>query len=85
MYLSYKYIIFKPNALVNRVREKLKVTEREDIDKVFPPVLSNLNPVVVVGKGPIEKRFLSTHLDRKKPSHRKAFSGTVSGQAGQTI
>lgn len=27
---------------------------REDMEKAFPPVLSNLNLVVVVGNGPVE-------------------------------
>ena len=31
------------------------VTEREDMEKAFPPVLSNLNLVVVAGNGPVEK------------------------------
>ena len=30
-------------------------TEREDMEKAFPPVLSNLNLVVVAGYGPVEK------------------------------
>ena len=32
------------------------MTEREDMEKAFPPVLSNLNLVVVAGDGPVEKR-----------------------------
>ena len=32
------------------------MTEREDMEKAFPPVLSNLNLVVVAGNGPVEKR-----------------------------
>lgn len=31
------------------------MTEREDMEKAFPPVLSNLNLVVVAGYGPVEK------------------------------
>ena len=31
------------------------MTEREDMEKAFPPVLSNLNLVVVAGNGPVEK------------------------------
>lgn len=29
---------------------------REDMEKAFPPVLSNFNFVVVAGDGPVEKR-----------------------------
>ena len=32
------------------------VIGREDMEKAFPPVLSNLNLVVVAGYGPVEKR-----------------------------
>ena len=32
------------------------MTGREDMEKAFPPVLSNLNLVVVAGYGPVEKR-----------------------------
>ena len=32
------------------------MTKREDMEKAFPPVLSNLNLVVVAGYGPVEKR-----------------------------
>ena len=32
------------------------MTKREDLEKAFPPMLSNLNLVVVVGYGPVEKR-----------------------------
>ena len=31
------------------------MTEREDMEKAFPPVLSNLNLVVVVRHGTVEK------------------------------
>lgn len=37
---------------------------REDMEKAFPSVFSNLNLVVVAGYGPVEKCLLSTHLDR---------------------
>ena len=30
------------------------VIEREDMEKAFPPVFSNLNLVVVAGNGPVE-------------------------------
>ena len=33
------------------------VIGREDMEMAFPPVLSNLNPVVVAGYGPVEKRW----------------------------
>ena len=31
------------------------MTKREDMEKAFPPVFSNLNLVVVAGNGPVEK------------------------------
>lgn len=31
------------------------MTEREDMEKAFPPMFSNLNLVVVAGYGPVEK------------------------------
>ena len=31
------------------------MTEREDMEKAFPPALSNLSLVVVAGNGPVEK------------------------------
>ena len=31
------------------------MTKREDMEKAFPPVFSNLNLVVVAGDGPVEK------------------------------
>ena len=49
---------------VRKIEAGKGVTEREDMEKAFPPVLSNLNPVVVARKGPIEKCLLSTHLGR---------------------
>jgi len=32
------------------------VTEREDMEKAFPPVFSDFNFIVVAGYGPVEKR-----------------------------
>jgi hypothetical protein len=64
MYLSYKYIIFKPNALVNRMREKLEVTMREDMEKAFPPMLSDFTFIVVVGFGLVERCLLSFKIAR---------------------
>ena len=32
------------------------MTEREDMEKAFPPVLSDFNFIVVAGDGPVEKR-----------------------------
>ena len=59
------------------------MTEREDMEKAFPPVLSDFNFVVVAGDGPVEKcrargqqaaasgafyLFLKTGLSLKKSS-----------------
>ena len=42
-------------AKVRKIRPEKVVIEREDMEKAFPPVLSNLNLVVVDGCGPVEK------------------------------
>ena len=44
----------KAVAEVRKIEAGKEVTEREDMEKAFPPVLSNLNPVVVAGNGPVE-------------------------------
>ena len=46
----------KAVAEVRKIEAGKGVTEREDMEKAFPPVLSNLNLVVVAGYGPVEKR-----------------------------
>ena len=45
----------KAVAKVRKIQAGKGVTKREDMEKAFPPVLSNLNLVVVVGNGPVEK------------------------------
>ena len=45
----------KAVAKVCKTQAGKGVTEREDMEKAFPPVLSNLNLVVVAGNGPVEK------------------------------
>ena len=50
----------KAVAEVRKIRPEKGVIEREDMEKAFPPVLSNLNLVVVAGCGPDE-------LPRGKP------------------
>ena len=45
----------KAVAEVRKIEAGKGVTEREDMEKAFPPVLSNLNLVVVAGYGPVEK------------------------------
>ena len=44
------------NALaeVRKIEAGKGVTKREDMEKAFPPVLSNHNSVVVAGYGPVE-------------------------------
>ena len=43
-------------AEVRKIQAGKGVTKREDMEKAFPPVFSNLNLVVVAGYGPVEKR-----------------------------
>ena len=45
----------KAVAEVRKIEAGKGVTEREDMEKAFPPVLSNLYFVVVAGFGPVEK------------------------------
>ena len=44
----------KAVAEVRKIEAGKGVTELEDMEKAFPPVLSNLNLVVVAGNGPVE-------------------------------
>ena len=46
----------KAVAEVRKIQAGKGVTEREDMEKAFPPVLSDFNFVVVAGDGPVEKR-----------------------------
>ena len=45
----------KAVAKVRKIQAGKVVTGREDMEKAFPPVFSNLNLVVVAGDGPVEK------------------------------
>ena len=54
----------KAVAEVRKIEAGKGVTKREDMEKAFPPVLSDFNFVVVAGYGPVEKCLLSTHLGR---------------------
>ena len=45
----------KAVAEVRKIQAGKGVTKREDMEKAFPPVFSNLNLVVVAGNGPVEK------------------------------
>ena len=44
----------KAVAEVRKIQAEKEATEREDMEKAFPPVLSNLNFIVVAGYGPVE-------------------------------
>ena len=44
----------KAVAEVRKIQAGKGVTEREDMEKAFPPVLSNLNLVVVAGYGQLK-------------------------------
>ena len=44
----------KAVAEVRKIEAGKEVAEREDMEKAFPPVFSNLNLVVVAGDGPVE-------------------------------
>ena len=46
----------KAVAEVRKIQAGKEVTKREDMEKAFPPVLSDFNFVVVAGDGPVEKR-----------------------------
>ena len=46
----------KAVAKVRKIQAGKVVTGREDMEKAFPPVLSDFNFVVVAGDGPVEKR-----------------------------
>ena len=46
----------KAVAEVRKIQAGKGVTKREDMEKAFPSVISNLNLVVVAGCGPVEKR-----------------------------
>lgn len=44
----------KAVAEVRKIQAGKEVTKREDMEKAFPPVFSNLNLVVVAGYGSVE-------------------------------
>lgn len=46
----------KAVAEARKIEAGKGVTELEDMEKAFPPVLSDFNFVVVAGDGPVEKR-----------------------------
>ena len=54
----------KAVAEVRKIEAGKGMTEREDMEKAFPPVLSNLNLVVVVGFGLVERCLLSFKIAR---------------------
>ena len=45
----------KAVAEVRKIQAGKGVTKREDMEKTFPPVLSDFNFIVVAGYGPVEK------------------------------
>ena len=45
----------KAVAEVRKIQAGKGVTEREDMEKAFPPLLSDFNFIVVAGCGPVEK------------------------------
>ena len=46
----------KAVAEVRKTQAGKEVTKREDMEKAFPPMLSDFNFIVVAGYGPVEKR-----------------------------
>ena len=52
--LTIPYNARKAVVEVRKIEAGKEVTEREDMEKAFPPVFSNLNLVVVAGCGPVE-------------------------------
>ena len=53
--VGYKALTTQGRCESTQNQARKGVTEREDMEKAFPPVLSNLNLVVVAGNGPVEK------------------------------
>ena len=49
----------KAVAKVRKIQAGKGVTEREDMEKAFPPVFSDFNFIVVVGFGLVERCLLS--------------------------
>ena len=49
----------KAVAEVRKIQAGKGVTEREDMEKAFPPVFSDFNFIVVVGFGLVERCLLS--------------------------
>ena len=45
----------KAVAKVRKTQAGKEVTEREDMEKAFPPVFSDFHFIVVAGYGPVEK------------------------------
>ena len=60
------------------------MTKREDMEKAFPPMFSNLNLVVVAGYGPVEIPPVYAFRAVKVQLF-QGFFGMVGGQAGQII
>ena len=51
-------------AKVRKIRPEKGVIEREDMEKAFPPVLSDFTFIVVVGFGLVERCLLSFKIAR---------------------
>ena len=49
----------KAVAEVHKIQAGKEVTEREDMEKAFPPVLSDFNFIVVAGCGPVSYTHLT--------------------------
>ena len=45
----------KAVAEIRKIQVGKEVTERENMEKAFPPVLSDFNFIVIAGYGPVEK------------------------------
>lgn len=74
----------KAVAKARKTQSGKEVTEREDMEKAFLPVLSNLNLVVVAGYGSV--KIPPVYAFRPVISQPfQGFSGMVGGQAGQII
>lgn len=54
---TISYNARKAVAEVRKIEAGKEVTEREDMEKAFPPVFSDFNFIVVAGNGPVEKRW----------------------------
>ena len=74
----------KAVAEVRKIEAGKGVTKREDMEKAFPPVLSDFNFVVVAGCGPVKMPPVYAFKTPISPPFQD-FPGMVGGHTGQII